>query len=130
VTKRLSKVRFKGGELALRECDELGQVSYYALSGEWLGSAKGLCEIVEELGTFNSEFEFLLLLGRRPAVYTRTCDACGELVLMIVEDGGGACRNCGRYMDDIADNYLSALGLGTAFHSKCDDESIDAADSI
>jgi hypothetical protein len=105
VAKRLSKVRFNDGEFALRECDELGQVSYYTPNGMWLGNVKGLCMIVEDLGTFTSEFEFLLLLGRRPAIYTRACDACGEPVLMIVEDGGGTCRNCGRYMDDRADYY-------------------------
>lgn len=100
MAKRLSRVRFKGGELALRECDELGQVSYYTLNGIWLGNINGLCEIIEELGTFNSEFELFLLLGQRPAVYAIVCKSCGQPVLVIVEDGGGTCRRCGVFITD------------------------------
>lgn len=73
----------------LREGDELGRVSYYTLNGMWLGKLDGLCEIIEELGTFNSEFELRLLLRRRPAVYAMACEVCGGSVLVVVEEGGG-----------------------------------------
>lgn len=105
MAKRLCKVRFRGRELALRESDELGEVGYYTLNGVWLGNIKGLCEIVEELGTFMSEFEFLLLLSKRPAVYVKVCEMCDQPVLVIVEEGGGSCHFCGFFISDNIEDY-------------------------
>ena len=107
--KRLSKVRFRGGELALRESDEQGQSAYYTLNGMRLGSVKTLCEIVADLGTFNSEFEFLLLLNQRPAVYSIVCRGCGQSVLVVVEEGGGSCHICGFFIFDSVEDYPETL---------------------
>lgn len=100
MSKTLSKIQFKGGELALLERDEQGRVCHYSLDGVWMVDTEESWEIIEEVGTFDTEFEFRMLVARMPAVYLRTCEDCGGPVLVIVEDGGGVCRVCGIFVSD------------------------------
>jgi hypothetical protein len=109
VSKTLSKIQFKGGEIALLEKDEQGRVCHYALDGVWMVDAEESWEIIEEIGTFNTEFEFRMLVARMPAVYLRDCGDCGGPVLVIVEDGGGLCRVCGMFVNDEEENKCSKL---------------------